>query len=152
MRWRASRASCAALFLSGKGRRTVSTSRSGMIASCRRRPLFQRIEEAFDLLAHLASPADPRPVQSDQADQAIAFIYWDQEAVARFPATVNQQRLDIRLHPLQYRILLRELFPGIQRQKLFRPPHRAGIEGGHSFCGGIITEEGHIDRNPQAFP
>src|SRR3954447_10318983 len=138
-----------------KGRTSASTtpkSRSGIGASGGTCPLLQGREEPLNLLPDLSPPAQALPVGADETHQPVALVDGDQEVFPRAAQPVDQQCLDVRLHPPQDWVALLDVLPGLEHEERFGWAHGTWIERHHAPGSRVVREESHVDGNPQALP
>src|ERR1700736_1023523 len=83
----------------------TSRFRSGTVATFLSRVAAQVGEERVDTLPHLLAAAQPAPADADEADQLVAPIDRSDEMVARPADPVVEERLDVRLHRAEQRVV-----------------------------------------------
>src|SRR6185437_9386284 len=101
--------------------------RSGM------RALPQRFEKAVHFVPDGIATGESAPFDPNQAGQLIALIDGSDEMTAMIARPVDEQRLHIRLHLPQYRIVANKFLPSLERQKGLGASRRARVISNHAF-------------------
>src|SRR5579862_1404684 len=120
--------------------------RSGM------RSLLQLREEVAYLSPNFGAAGQPVPVGANQPHQLVALVDGCQIIFGGAIQPVHQQRLDVRFHLTQNRILMRDVRPGIERQERLGAARRARIHGQNPAFRAALQEEGEANRYQQAVP
>src|SRR5208337_1747216 len=73
--------------------------------------LLEPGKELRDLFPGFLAAGEAAPVSANQAHQLVTFIDGHEVVFSRVPHSIDQQRLDVRLHFLQHRVAGQKLLP-----------------------------------------